>query len=79
MIGILPALKRIAAIMPATRHRGTPTMREATERQFQQLLEQHDKEFLRSASRDGKLALREQEFDRRFHEHVTDVVAPIMT
>ena len=54
-------------------------MREATERQFRELLEQHDREFLRSASRDGTQALREQEFDRRFHEHAADMVAPIMT
>ena len=54
-------------------------MREATERQFRDLLEQHDREFLRSASRDGERALNEQEFDRRFHEHVADVVTPIMT
>jgi hypothetical protein len=78
-IGILAALRRIDTIVPATHHWGTTSMREATERQFRQLLEQHDREFLRSASRDGRLALREQEFDRRFREHVTDVVMPIMT
>lgn len=53
-------------------------MREETERQFRVLLEQHDREFLRSATPRAELALREQEFDRRFHEHAKDVIEPIM-
>jgi hypothetical protein len=54
-------------------------MREATERQFRELLEQHDQEFLRSAVRNGRHALSEHEFDRRFHEDTNSVVVPIMT
>ena len=54
-------------------------MRDEIEPQFRKLLEQHDRKFRRSASRDARPALREQEFDRRFHEHTNDVVVPIMT
>jgi hypothetical protein len=53
-------------------------MREATERQFRTLLEEHDIEFLRSAARDGRHALTEQEFDRHFHEDANNLVVPIM-
>jgi hypothetical protein len=38
-------------------------MREESERQFRVLLEQHDREFLRSATPRAERALREQEFD----------------
>jgi hypothetical protein len=76
---MLSAVTRVEVILPTACQRGNTVMREATERQFRELLEQHDREFLRSASRDGKQALREQEFDRRFHEHAADMVAPIMT
>ena len=54
-------------------------MREETERQFRELLEQHDREFLKSVTPRAERALREQEFDRRFHEHTKDVIEPIMT
>ncbi len=54
-------------------------MREETERQFRELLEQHDREFLKSATRTAERALREQEFDRRFHERTEDVIEPVMT
>ena len=54
-------------------------MREETERQFRELLEQHDREFLKSVTPSTERALREQEFDRRFHERTKDVIEPIMT
>ena len=53
-------------------------MREAIEQQFRQLLEQHDREFLRSASADATRALIEQEFDHRFHEAAKDVIEPVL-
>ncbi len=53
-------------------------MREETERQFKRLLEQHDREFLKRAGPAAEHALRLQEFDRRFHERVQDVVEPVM-
>lgn len=53
-------------------------MREATEQQFRELLEQHDREFLKPASGAAERALREQEFDRRFHERCKAVVHPVM-
>ena len=53
-------------------------MREETERAFRDLLEQHDRELLTSAGPAAERALREQEFDRRFHELTRDVAAPIM-
>jgi hypothetical protein len=54
-------------------------MREETERQFRELLEQHDREFLKSVTPSAERALREQEFDRRFHERTRDVIEPVMT
>ncbi len=54
-------------------------MREETERQFRELLEQHDREFLKSVTPSTERALREQEFDRQFHELARDVIEPIMT
>ena len=54
-------------------------MRENTERQFRELLEQHDREFLRFVTPRSERALRELEFDRRFHEHTKNVIEPIMT
>jgi hypothetical protein len=54
-------------------------MQEETERQFRQPLEQHDREFLKSATGTADRALREQEFDRRFHERTKDVIEPVMT
>ena len=54
-------------------------MREETERQFRELLEQHDREFLKSVTPSTERALREQEFDRRFHERAKEVIEPIMT
>lgn len=53
-------------------------MREATERQFRQILEQHDRDFLKTVKGGTEPALREQEFDRQFHERCADVVSPIM-
>ena len=54
-------------------------MREETERQFRRLLEQHDREFLKSAGPAAERALWEQEFDRQFHERAKGIVEPIMT
>ncbi len=54
-------------------------MREAAERQFRQLLEQHDREFLTSTTSKADRVLREQAFDRRFHECCNTVVEPVMT
>ena len=54
-------------------------MRRDTERQFRELLEQHDREFLRSVTPSAERTLREQEFDRQFHERTKDVTEPIMT
>jgi hypothetical protein len=53
-------------------------MREETERQFRRLLEQHDRELLRSHTPSSHRALRQEEFDRQFHERVTAVVKPVM-
>ncbi len=53
-------------------------MREETERQFRQLLEQHDREFLKRASSRAERALGEQEFDRAFHERCKTVIHPVM-
>ena len=53
-------------------------MREATERQFAELLEQHDREFLKPNAAAADRALQEQEFDRRFHERCKIVVHPVM-
>jgi len=54
-------------------------MRAETERQFRDLLEQHDREFLKSATAGAVRALTEQEFDLRFLERTKDVVEPVMT
>lgn len=54
-------------------------MRKETERQFRQLLEQHDHEFLKSVTPSAERTLRQQEFDLRFHERSNDVIQPIMT
>jgi hypothetical protein len=53
-------------------------MRPEIEREFQRLLEQHDREFLRSVSPAAERVLREQEFDRHFRERISDIVEPIM-
>ncbi|MGE0416590.1 MAG: hypothetical protein AB7O80_07270 [Acetobacteraceae bacterium] len=53
-------------------------MRPETERQFRELLEQHDREFLRTTTRAGMQAMDERAFDTRFHEHVKTTVAPVM-
>jgi hypothetical protein len=55
------------------------TMREEAEARFRHLLERHDRELLRPLGPDARRALREQEWDRRFHETVERVVQPIMT
>jgi len=54
-------------------------MRQETERQFRQLLEHHDREFLKPATAAARKALTQQEFDLRFQERVKVVVLPIMT
>jgi len=53
-------------------------MRDETERQFREVLEHYDRELLRSAGPADARALREQEFDRQFHERATDIVEPIL-
>ena len=54
-------------------------MREETERQFRQLLGQHDREFLKSVTPRAERVLREQEFDSQFQERIKDVIEPVMT
>jgi hypothetical protein len=54
-------------------------MRQDTERQFRQLLEHHDREFLKAATAAARKALTQQEFDLRFQERAWVVVLPIMT
>ena len=52
-------------------------MREETERQFRELLGQHDREFLIFVTPGAERVLREQEFHRRFREHIKGVIEPI--
>jgi len=54
-------------------------MRAETERQFKELLEKHDREFLTSAAQNAANALRDQDFDQRFAERASDVIEPVMT
>ncbi len=53
-------------------------MREETERQFRQVLEQHDRESFKSTGPAAECVFREQEFDRRFQERAKDVIEPIL-
>jgi hypothetical protein len=53
-------------------------MRAEIERQFKDLLENHDREFLVSAAKSAANALREQDFEERFHERAKDIIEPAM-
>lgn len=53
-------------------------MREATKRQLQELLEQHDREYLRKAKAERDWEVEGENFDRSFENAKENIIEPIM-